>query len=92
MSIIKDFNSRIFPMPSRIEISFKETIDNTVIPDISKPVIKYFFQDYDTETCKSVGANIIQIKGSDLDNTDFESVMGIFVKYFDKTYKEKYIN
>lgn len=90
MSVIKDIDSRVFPMPSRIEISFKQTIEGTVVPDIDKPIIKYFFQEYDANTYKSVGANIIQISGNDLEGKDFETVMGIFIKYFENTYKEKY--
>lgn len=90
MSVVKDIDSQVFPMPSRIEISFKEFVEGTNVPDITKPIIKYFFQDYDTDTYKSIGANIIQIKGTDLEGKDFENVMNIFIKYFDKTYKQKY--
>lgn len=90
MPVVKDIDSSVFPMPSRIEISFKETVGETSVPDITKPIIKYFFQDYDMSTNKSVGANIIQIKGSYLEGNDFENVMSIFIKYFDNAYKEKY--
>lgn len=90
MALVKDIGSRVFPMPSRIEITFKETVSGTTVPDITKPIIKYFFQDYDTETHKSVGANIIQLKGSELEPKELEIVLDIFAKYFDKTYAIKY--
>lgn len=91
MPVEKIFNQRVFPMPSRIEISFKSYVGETLVPDISKPIVKYYFQEYDKATGKSQAANVLQLLGTDLTPEDLETVMDIFVKYFDRKYTEKYL-
>lgn len=90
MPVIKDIDSRVFPMPSRIEITFGKFMEGTIVPDISKPIVKYFFQDYDLKNMKAKSASIIQLKETDLTEEDLDTVLGIFVKYFDEAYKKKY--
>ena len=77
-------------MPSRIEITFDEFLEGTNVPDVDKPTVKFMYQDYDTETGKSVKAGILQLKYTELISEDFNKMISFFVKYFDNKYKSKF--
>ena len=90
MAVIRKVDTNIVPMPSRIEITFDEFLKGTNVPDVDKPTVKFVYQDYDTETGKSVKAGILQLKHTELISEDFNKLISVFVKYFDNKYKSKF--
>lgn len=90
MSVVRKVDTNIVPMPSRIEITFEEFLENSNIPNVEKPNVKFMYQDYDAETGKSVKAGILQLKHTELLSEDFDNIINFFVKHFDKKYKEKF--
>ena len=90
MAVIRKVDTNIVPMPSRIEITFDEFLEGTNVPDVEKPTVKFTYQDYDTETGKSVKAGILQLKYTELISEDFNKLISFFVKYFDNKYKSKF--
>ena len=90
MAVIRKVDTNIVPMPSRIEITFDEFLEGTNVPNVDKPTVKFVYQDYDTETGKSVKAGILQLKYTELISEDFNKMISFFVKYFDNKYKSKF--
>ena len=90
MPVVRKIDTNIVPMPSRIEITFEEFLENSNIPNVEKPNVKFMYQDYDSETGNSVKAGIIQLKHHELISEDFDNIINFFVKHFDKKYKEKF--
>ena len=90
MAVIRKVDTNIVPMPSRIEITFDEFLEGTAVPDVEKPTVKFVYQDYDTETGKSVKAGTLQLKHTELISEDFNKLISFFVKYFDNKYKSKF--
>ena len=90
MAVIRKVDTNIVPMPSRIEITFDEFLEGTNVPDVDKPTVKFMYQDYDTETGKSVKAGTLQLKHTELISEDFNKMISFFVKYFDNKYKSKF--
>lgn len=90
MAVVRKIDTNIVPMPSRIEITFDEFIEDTNIPNVEKPTVKFMYQDYDYNTGKSLKAGVIQLKYDELVSEEFDSIINFFVKNFDKKYKEKY--
>ena len=90
MPVVRKIDTKIVPMPSRIEITFEEFLENSNIPNVEKPNVKFMYQDYDSETGNSVKAGIIQLKHNELISEDFDNIINFFVKHFDKKYKEKF--
>lgn len=90
MPVVRKINTNIVPMPSRIEITFDEFLENTNIPNVEKPNVKFMYQDYDSETGNSVKSGILQLKHEELKSEDFDKIISFFVKYFDNKYKDKF--
>ena len=90
MSVIRNIETNIVPMPSRIEITFKSFINGTRIPNVDDALVKYQYQDYNLSNGQSVGANVIELDSTDLTKEDSDAVFGIFIKYFDEKYKKKH--
>lgn len=76
----------LYPSTSTIKITFEQREDGT--PNISKPVIKYYYRDYDQNSVPRK-AGIITLRPSDLDPSDLYAVLTIFKNYFDVKYKER---